>query len=238
MHGLTPNPATQFRYGPSTRCTNHIDIPKNLCDKGSMNLMLEIQAPSSKHSTEIFPEVIGELTRADFRAFDRKDAKTTKLSPLKRLSERHRNLARYIASGMEPSEVSAVSGYTNERINQLLKDQCFKNLVEFYSKERDIVFQSVQEQLAGMAKDAVEELQERLETDPESLSASVLIEMSKMGLDRTGHGPQSNQNVNVNVNLADRLSAARQRIQDAKVINAVAEEVTDAISSNESPNPS
>lgn len=204
---------------------NHIDIPKNLCDKGSMNLMLETTALAQRASHELFAEVVGELTRVDLREFDNKKAPTTKVSPLKRLSERHRGLARLMAQGLPDWEVAAASGYTVMRISQLRADECFMNLVKFYSTERDIAFQTVQEQLAGMSADAVEELRDRLESDPESLSASALLDMAKMGLDRTGHGPQSNQNVNVNVNLADRLSAARKRVESAKTINAVVEDI-------------
>jgi coproporphyrinogen III oxidase-like Fe-S oxidoreductase len=64
-------------------------------------------------------------------------------------------------------------------------------------------------------------LQDRLETEPETMDAETLLSVAKFGADRSGHGPQSRQtNVNINVNLADRLSAARKRVSSPQTEGA------------------
>ena len=54
------------------------------------------------------------------------------------------------------------------------------------------------------------ELQDRLELDPEKVSTDQLLDTIKLTADRTGNGPKQT-NVNVNVNLGDRMKAARER---------------------------
>lgn len=72
-------------------------------------------------------------------------------------------------------------------------------------------------QAANIAKDALEELSLRLEETPETFTTNQLLEVSKFGADRSGFGPQSSStNVNVNVDLASRLEAARRRVEERR----------------------
>jgi len=140
-------------------------------------------------------------------------------SPLKRLAERHHALARNIAAGMRPGEAGIIAGYSGSRVSILLADTAFKELVNFYKDQVDVQYRGLHERLSGLALDAAEELAERLEEDPTAISVGQLLEITKMGADRTGFGPQSsNTNINVNVNLASRLEAARKRVADRSIL--------------------
>lgn len=136
---------------------------------------------------------------------------------IKRLSERHHTLARAVASGMTMEQAAAVAQYDISRVSILKSDPTFKELVEFYSREKDAAYRNMHEGMAALGSDVVKELHERLEEDPDSFSIGQLNELTKTLADRTGFGPATtNTNLNINVNLADRLAAARKRLSEAR----------------------
>lgn len=164
-------------------------------------------------------EVVRALDRADLALLG--EEKGSVASPLKRISDRHHTLARYLAQGTAPGEAALICNYDPSRVSILLNDPTFKELVEFYRADVDRTYRGLHEKLFGLAMDAAEELATRLE-EPEQakeLSVTALIEVVKMGADRTGHGPQAtNTNLNVNVDLATRLQAARERVAQRRII--------------------
>lgn len=134
-------------------------------------------------------------------------------SPLKRLGERHHALARALAGGMKPGHAGITCGLSASRVSILQSDPAFKELVNFYREDVNAQYRDLHQRLSGLALDAAEELAERLEEDPSSVSTGQLMEVVKMGADRTGFGPQSSSlNMNVNVDMANRLKAARERV--------------------------
>lgn len=142
----------------------------------------------------------------------------TQPSALKRISDRHHALARLLASGMKSGDAALMAGYIPSRVSILQGDPTFKELVEFYRSSADRQMRGVTEKLTGIAQDAMDLIEERLD-DPkerEKIGMSTAIELVKLGTDRTGFGPQSSQTtVNIHVGLAGRLEAARRRAQDA-----------------------
>lgn len=161
------------------------------------------------------------LTAVQVRPLDECDLallgeeKGTKPTPLKRLSERHHALARCLASGMSEGEAAITCGYVGSRVSVLKADPAFQELLAFYRQGVEGKYLDMHGVLAGLSLDAAVELRERLEADMQAdektLSTGQLIELTKLGADRTGFGPQSSQ-VNVNVDLAGRLQAARERV--------------------------
>ena len=145
--------------------------------------------------------------------------------PLKRLSERHHALARCLASGMADGDAAITCGYVLSRVSILKADPAFQELLAFYRQNVTDKYLDMHGVLAGLSLDAAMELRERLEADTQAedktLSVGQLIELTKMGADRTGYGPQSSQ-LNVNVDLAGRLEAARKRVEQRR-LNAVEE---------------
>lgn len=165
--------------------------------------------------------VVRELDEADLALLAAE--RGTKAPPIKRLSERHHSLARCLASGMSDGDAAITCGYTQSRVSILKDDPAFRELLAFYREDVTDKYLDMHGVLAGLSLDAAMELRERLEADMQAddktLSVGQLVELTKLGADRTGFGPQSSStNVNVNVDLASRLEAARKRVQERKMI--------------------
>lgn len=167
---------------------------------------------------ELSPDIVRELVPADLSAIS--EEKGSEAPALKRITDRHHALARNLAGGMAEGEAALVCGISNSRISILKADPQFRELLLFYRGEVNLVYQDMHEKLAGIASTALDELQDRLEDTPEKVSVGQLMELAKMGADRTGYGPQSQQtNLNVNVDMAARLQAARRRVAERVVAN-------------------
>lgn len=154
-------------------------------------------------------------------------------SHVRRISERHRNLARLLATGISNFEAALITGYTEGTVVMLKSDPTFRQLLASYSEKRDAVFEQVYDKLSSIAGEALNIIRERIEEDEErepgaapKISFNQLMEVAKLATDRTGHGPTSTRQVNVNVGIADRLEAARKRVVQ-KQIEATAVEVRD-----------
>lgn len=150
------------------------------------------------------------------------EEKGSKPPALKRLSERHHALARCLASGMEPGDAAITCGYVLSRVSILQSDPAFQELLAFYRQDVTSKYLDMHGVLAGLSLDAATELRERLEAEMQAeektISIGQLVELTKLGADRTGFGPQSSQ-VNVNVDLAGRLQAARERVAQRRLID-------------------
>lgn len=149
------------------------------------------------------------------------DERGVKAPALKRLGERHHALARCLASGMTEGNAAITCGYDASRVSVLKADPAFRELLEFYREDVHSKYLDMHQVLAGLSVDAAMELRARLEDDMEAEEKKIpvgqLIELTKLGADRTGFGPQSSQ-LNVNVDMAGRLQAARERVASRKLI--------------------
>lgn len=151
-----------------------------------------------------------ELEAADLVLLE--GEKGSKPPPLKRIRDSHHAVARLLANGSKPAEVSAITGYSLSRVSILQADPAFKELVEFYrTVGPQQAFADLRERMVTLSLDAVEELRDRLEQDPDSISSSLLLDIAKVFADRTGHAPAKSTNITVNFDLARRLNAARER---------------------------
>lgn len=150
----------------------------------------------------------------------------TKAAPLQRVSSRHRQLARAIASGLSPSAAGRSVGLSASRVSILMNDPTFTDLVAHSTALKDAAFSSFVEVAAGLATDAAEAIRDRLETEPESLEVDELLRISQVMADRSGNAPKRVVDNNINLNFGDALAQARQRakaaatalIEDATVI--------------------
>lgn len=138
------------------------------------------------------------------------EAGVTRAPKLKSLRDSHHAAARAIAGGMKHSEVALITGYSPTRISQLVADPAFADLVSFYRQNLDAAYSGLFEKFAAFSKDLFDELRERFEADPDSFSNPFILEMMKVMADRSGTGPRSTQ-VNINIDLASRLEAARRQ---------------------------
>lgn len=173
-----------------------------------MTIPLDIVAVATEK--DLAPRVLRVLSEADRALF----GAPLKVSKLKRISDRHHALARLIASGKKPIEAAAMTGYTPQTVSVLKGDPAFAELVAFYREDAEREYVKLHDVIAGLSLDAFLELRRRVEDEVEKLSVNQLMEIAKLSADRSGHGPSSSQQINVNVGLADRLDAARKRMID------------------------
>jgi hypothetical protein len=191
---------------------------------------LETIRTTGRAAKPIECELVRNLSQDDLAqlSIERGTQKPRELSSLRMLSERHRNLARLLAMGKTDGECSIITGYTVSRISILKSDPAMKNLIKHYSEEKDIVFVQAHEKMAQVVSTSLDVLQERLE-DPDlvaEMSTDQILEIIKVSADRSGLGPASKSEVQVNVNIADRLEAARRRVHEQRMIEAKAVEIT------------
>lgn len=179
---------------------------------------IDIFRTTGRASAPLSAVQVRELDATDIALLG--EEKGTKAAPLKRLSERHHALARCLASGMEDGDAAVTCGYVASRVSILKADPAFQELLAFYRGATESKYLDMHGVLAGLSLDAAMELRERLEdemqSDEKKMTIGQLNELVKLGADRTGHGPQSSQ-LNVNVDLADRLQAARQRVAQRRL---------------------
>jgi len=169
-----------------------------------------------RKSVDLMPEVVRPLQAADLTLL----ALNREVKPLelKKLSQRHHGLAKLLAGGMSPGEAGMVMRYEGSRVSILQGDPAFKELIEFYKTKVDEAFDETMEHLSGLSLDAVMELRERLESEPENFSNKELRELAKDTLDRSGYGPSSKQEVSVTHNLGERLERARLRALEVRKV--------------------
>lgn len=159
-------------------------------------------------------EVIGPLDAEDLALLEVEGRPAGQPEPLKRVGDRHHALARALAGGMADGEAATAVGLTLNRVSILKGDPTFKALVDFYREKVDAAYVGLHDTLAGMSLDAALVLRERLEDEPDKLKVDQLLDIVKMGADRTGHGPSQKIEKNVNINLANRLEEARRRVRE------------------------
>jgi hypothetical protein len=180
----------------------------------SLDLDLDIAAADfiGRKARPVTAEVIRELTASDIALLGTE--RGIKPSHIARLSERHHALARCLASGLSVSDACAITGYTPSRVSILKGDPSFEELIAFYRGPAAELVQDLGAKMRQNALEAQNILTERLEEEPASFDAGTLLDITKLGADRTGFGPASRTtSVHVHMNLADRLKTARQRTQ-------------------------
>jgi hypothetical protein len=180
-----------------------------------MDLSTEIFRTRGRAPRPVSAAVVRELDVTDLVLLG--EEKGSKPNAIKRITERHHALARILANGtMQDGEAATLCGYTLNRVSILRSDPAFKELLEFYRDNAERPYRDLHVRLSGLATDAAEELSNRLEEEPEKITIGQLVELTKMGADRTGMGPSST-NMNVNIDLAGRLAEARKRVAMRKL---------------------
>ena len=133
---------------------------------------------------------------------------------LNKLHARHHAVARALAQGMRPGVVAATYGYDPSRISIFQSDPTFRDLVEHYKREEGFDGARVNERLEVLTHHALDELLERFEEAPEAFTARELERLVALGADRTGHGPKSTTETNINIGFGERLRAASARLRE------------------------
>lgn len=131
---------------------------------------------------------------------------------LKSIRHTHHRAAQLLAAGMDENRVAVLCNYTPQRISQMKAVPAFADLLAYYKKQVDVEFADFVSSAAALSQDILQEIQRRMDEEPEKISPSMLNEFLKTLADRSGNAPvQRSLNVNVNTDLAERMQAARAR---------------------------
>jgi hypothetical protein len=96
---------------------------------------------------------------------------------VKKLRTQHHNLARLIAQGVKGADICMITGYDPSRISVLKADPAFQELVAYYGAQTEEVFVDVHKRMAAVGQMALEEVQSRLEEEPEKIGTAMLMEI-------------------------------------------------------------
>jgi len=131
---------------------------------------------------------------------------------LKRLRSSHHMAARLLAEGKRPTDVALMVGYSLSRISILQRDPSFQELVAHYAARHTEVIEDFSQTAEALARDAMQEVHDRVLDDPEGINTITMLEIAKTAAAHAGLGPITRSlNVNVQRNWGDQLDAAKAR---------------------------
>lgn len=159
-------------------------------------------------------EVVRELGPADLALLE--VSRGTKPPRLMRLRDSHHRLAQVLALGSTPGDAGMQTGYSQSRISILLADKSFQDLVEVYRRasatlRAEYTDMATANMIRGerIIEDALESIADSAE--PVSLSElRPVLDIVSDRADRFGY-PKKSTTLNVNVDFAGKLEAARRR---------------------------
>jgi len=122
----------------------------------------------------------------------------------------HHQLARLLVTeGAALAEISLLTGYSPAYISNLKNDPAFKELLAHYEAQKELKFIDVLDRMKTLGLSVLDELQRRLEADPEGFKKSELMSLADLTLLRSragvgssgGDSPAGNSPVQVNVSF-------------------------------------
>ena len=138
-----------------------------------------------RKGTPLKAQVVRELNESDLAIAANPPNYEVAANPIVKLRHTHHLLARLLAEGRPPGECGLITGYSSSRISILQNDPAFKELVEYYKGQAQEAFLNVHERIAALGLASLDELQERLENEPDKFSEPLLLKMATDLLDRT-----------------------------------------------------
>lgn len=138
---------------------------------------------------------------------------------LKKLKEKHHSVARLIAGGMTQRMVAAIAGYSESYVSILLDNPSMQELVGFYRTGYQSANEAITERLRRAAGTAVELLEAQMQVEGTATDPNILLGVAKLGYDRSGHGPSSQQHVITESHVFDHAEL-RRRDQQARAASA------------------
>lgn len=161
---------------------------------GGNSLQAPLALRQSRGGQPAGKPLIGEITALtldDLYELENPDRARKGGQELLKIRNSHHQLARLLASGVKQSHCSQILGYAPSRISILQNDPAFADLLEFYSARTDEVHLDLVKRLHNLSADAMEVIHERVLEAPEEITVANLLEIVKMGADRSGAGPKS-----------------------------------------------
>lgn len=138
-------------------------------------------------------EVVRSLTVEDLAVLENPPPLGSRAPTVARLSHSHHALARELARGVSDAEAGLIAGYSASRISILRQDPAFRQLLEHYDAQREMVQIDVLERMKVLGLNSIEELQARLEENPTAFSPRELMELTELMLVKGRMAPGSRQ---------------------------------------------
>lgn len=142
----------------------------------------------------------------------------------------HHQLAQMLSQGTKQEECSRITGYSPTYISILKTDPTFQELIAHYAGTRELLFVDVIERMRSLGLSTLDELQRRMEEDPDNFSNRELFEQAELmlvkpmaatrGLVRPGEaGSTGGGGIQVNVNFikSDSPSLRSGELQNPSV---------------------
>lgn len=110
------------------------------------------------------------------------EKRPTKPRNLKQVRHSHHQLARLLATGVSQEEASLITGYSPNYISVIKDDPTFVGLIDYYHEQREQIFVDVVERMRTLGLSTLDELQHRLDEEPDEWSRRELMEMAELML--------------------------------------------------------
>jgi hypothetical protein len=158
-------------------------------------------------------ESIRSLTPRDLAAPATATPAVQPISSIKTLRATHHRLAQLLAAGANPIIAGRLCGFSPDKVRFYVdNDPAFQELLLHYANNEEEVWTDFHRLADDLNFDMLARLRELLDEQPDRFSPSVLLEAIKTLSDRTGRAPVNrNLTLNANVDLSDRMAAARAR---------------------------
>ena len=150
----------------------------------TLNLNIDKLAGPGRRAVPLEFSVDRELGDVDFGALATVDRGVV-APDLKRITDRHHALARLLAAGMSEGDAAMTLGYDNSRVSILKGSPAFQELLALYREEVNRESTHILDHMAGLSKDALLELRERIEDDPGKFSNRELLSITTDMVDRS-----------------------------------------------------
>ena len=133
-------------------------------------------------TADISVEIVRSLVEADLPLLAAPPPVGSVPPTLVALRHTHHLLAQLLAKGHSQTEAAAISGYSISRVSILCSDPTFRELLEHYRSQKEMVFVDVMERMAALGLHSLEELQARIDEKPEEFTARELMELAELML--------------------------------------------------------
>jgi hypothetical protein len=94
----------------------------------------------------------------------------------------HHRLAQLLASGVPQCEISLLTGYSPSYISTIKNAPAVTELITYYQTQQELKFTDVLDRLKSLGLSGAEELQKRIDEEPEKWTKRELMELVELGL--------------------------------------------------------
>lgn len=141
-----------------------------------------IAPAASRRFVELELEVVRELTPEDLLEALESGVDVSGPTSIGAIRHAHHRIAMLIIEGKRPAAISAITGYNPGYISRLQGDPMFRELLAYYASQGEAHHLNVMERVTTLSVTAMEELQSRLEAEPDKFTKKELMEVAKLGV--------------------------------------------------------